>query len=287
LSDLKIQTDSLIVRCPNCTSRFRLNGGRHSGKRLTLRCRRCGGTFVYRPGLAAEATTVLVAHGEEETGAAIGRAVGALNLSCRLCRDDSELLDALGKVTRPVAVLVDVGLPGAPIHQVVEEIRRRTEGRAIGVVLITSVFRPGAYFRRPVDLFGADDCLDPHRLEEDLPAKLRPFCVDLGESAALSHSPGESQHGAEPEPCKLETKDEKKARELAQVIAADIALLNRDRFEEAVRARAVQDVFSADIHGGENLLRQRLGVHVPDTCGFVRQAFLRLAEQRASELNHS
>ena len=262
LPDFETQWDAQIVRCPACSTRFRLDEGRRGRKQLTLRCRCCGEIFVHRT-VPPAMRQVLVAHGEEKMRSAIAGVLKALQIPCRICTNAEELLQSLVRQI-PAVVLLDVGLPGGTVHLMVEKIRHTPGTEKTGILLVASVFRPGAYYRGPVDLHGADDYLAPHRLQEDLAEKIRPFCRPF---TAREEAPLE-------------------VRRLARVIATDIALHNRDRLDTAICSGKVQETFREAIADGEALLLQRLGSAAGGPSGEVWRAFRQLVEQRAGELHH-
>lgn len=278
MPDLKNHSAVLVVRCPGCSLRFRLNTERLRGKRLTLKCRRCGEVFVQHVVSApsGDTTMVLIAHSDVEAAAGLRRGLDALRLPHRWCRNGEELLGVLA-TEQPAVVLLDVALPGLALHAGIEAIRRSAVPGP-GIVLVASVFRPGAYFRPPVDLHGADGWLDPNRMETDLEARIRPLLerreVPLSPSLGADDGPT-----ADPLP-----KEDGETVELARVIAADIMLFHRDRLDEAIRLDSVVETFADEIGEGEALLQRRLGTRSPKAAGQVREAFLRLVQQRAAEL---
>lgn len=164
----------MIVCCPGCRVRWRLDRPRHEGKQLTLRCARCQRIFKLRVPVApiGESPRVVVGHGDPETALAIGNLLSSAGYRWILGRSGEEVM-SLMKEAAPRMVLIDAALPGLPSFALIEAIRKSAMLGKVKVLLLGTVYNHAAYRSPPRLLHGADDYLDSHRLTKDLVSKIR------------------------------------------------------------------------------------------------------------------
>ncbi len=118
-----------------------------------------------------EKAKVLVAHERPVIGQAIGRVLTAQGLRVQVVSDGRHVVETL-KGRAWDALILDVALPGAELHELVELARTGLAIPIKAVLLVASVFRRSSYRRKPQQLYGADDYVEIHDLGEQLPAKL-------------------------------------------------------------------------------------------------------------------
>jgi predicted Zn finger-like uncharacterized protein len=186
----------MIVSCPECATRIRLDKARLAGKRVKLRCSRCGGVFqadvpvetadsalVLSPELMPQESLssacprgqidVLVAHSDPNLCATIGDVLSRhADLSWWSCHNGDEALAGMEKRV-PTVAIVDVALPGLFAFEVVEKVRKRPGLASVRLVLLSSVYNKMAYKRTPHSLYGADDYIEKHHIAIDLVDKIR------------------------------------------------------------------------------------------------------------------
>jgi CheY-like chemotaxis protein len=82
--------------------------------------------------------------------------------------------ETLAKVPdqRPGVVLVDVGLADMPGYQVCEAIRGQAGSSGVRMILIAAIHNKDRYRRPPDNLFGADDYIERHQIENELLDKI-------------------------------------------------------------------------------------------------------------------
>ena len=162
----------MIIRCSACQARFRLDRQRVGGKRLTLRCSRCGEVFkVEVPAAGSQTRPVLVAHADEELCAAIGEILGRDSIPHEFCHHSDQAMSRLKTGNFPVTVL-DVALPGMFAFQLIEEIQTWTNPAPPKIILLSSVYKYTAYKRLPSSLYGADDYIEKHHMGDLLVPKI-------------------------------------------------------------------------------------------------------------------
>jgi predicted Zn finger-like uncharacterized protein len=306
----------MIVSCPSCSARFRLDRQRLGGKRVTLRCPRCRQTFrteipaVTEPVVATTPPArlrVMVAHGDAELRATVGEILAREGIDAVFCADSMEALARLNVEALPVA-LIDVALPGLFAFELVEQLRQQPRLAQLKIILISSVFRKTAYKRTPSSLYGADDYIEQHHLPDDLVPKIHSLLTGLqsvaGRSvpAAEEQLPtvavaggGEAQDFMNTANARIQSVEEQvvtkpdqealiKARKLARIIVSDIVLYHEARVNEGVRFGKFMDLFTDEIREGQNLLSSRVAPEIFAQENFLHDAFSAFIQRRQKEL---
>jgi len=188
----------------------------------------------------------------------------------------------------PQAVVLDVGLPGMPVFEICDRVRRDPTHGKLGIVLLASVYQHTRYKRSPTSLYGADDYIEKHHLRDSLTGKIARLIPEKS-------SPPAAGAGLYPSPVREEAMTERKnipgpeeaAREektlvreeqfgsreatresaddlkeplkrFARIIMADIALYNQELVEEGVRKGNLQQLLEKEIAEGRRLFETRL-----------------------------
>ena len=143
----------MIVKCPSCTTRFRLDREKLAGKRVTLRCARCRTPFTaelpHAP--AAEPKNkirVMIAHSDKELCDTIRDIIENAGFEGVLQHDGEQALAAMDAL-RPRVAVVDVALQGLYAFEVVDKVRRRPGLENVKIILLSSVYNRAAYKRSP------------------------------------------------------------------------------------------------------------------------------------------
>ncbi|OGQ17688.1 MAG: hypothetical protein A2138_22870 [Deltaproteobacteria bacterium RBG_16_71_12] len=134
----------------------------------------------------------------------------------------------------PVALVLDVAIPGVLAFQVVEQLRAGQETKELPIILLASVFERTRYKRRPTNLYGANAYLELHHV----PDKLGPAVDQLRSSgevppdrlqAPVERARAASLRTTQP-PDDLEA-----AEHLARRLLSDVALYHGDELADGVR----------------------------------------------------
>lgn len=309
----------MIVSCPACSARIRIDRERLAGKRVKLRCPRCSEIFqavvpgeepvaavVTAPAVAAP--LVLVAHSDPVLCDTVGGVLTAAGLRWQACHDGEAALSAMA-LDPPQVALMDVALPGLFAFEVVEKVRTRPGLDAVKIILLSSVYNKMAYKRRPSSLYGADDYLEKHHIPTDLVPKVLDLLPGTARTvAAAGGAPAVSpstdaqigaeawrkvqevnsrlQHAEESETGVAADQAEalEKARRLARIIVSDIALYNQDRVEEGIRTGRFLELLADEIREGRKLFAQRIPAELPGRDEILKQAFRQFIESRMHEM---
>jgi DNA-binding response OmpR family regulator len=80
---------------------------------------------------------------------------------------------ALLERERPAVVLVDVGLPNILGFEIATLIKKRSDLKDIRVILLASIHDKTRYKREPESLYGADDYIERHHIQDELLPKIQ------------------------------------------------------------------------------------------------------------------
>lgn len=291
----------MIVDCPSCSGRFRLNSDKHAGKQIRLRCPRCKDVFPVAVQTVAEESSespaagphVLVGHSDREICSTIGEILGRENISHQICHAGDVALALMTEQIPQVAVM-DVALPGLFGFEVVEKVRSRTGLEDVKIILLSSVYNKMAYKRRPSSLYGADDYLEKHHIPDDLVPKIRNLAAGRAKTDVKAPETDEERDAwdalnerilkAEEGETAVENSDSRmeKACRLARIIVSDIALYHQDKVEEGIRQNCFFELLADEIKEGERLFSDRFNGDSELGQKLLRQAFDDLIASRKS-----
>lgn len=304
----------MIVNCPSCAAKFRLDREKLAGKRVTLRCARCRSPFMVELPLAGrppqnKRTRVMIAHSDRDLCSTIRALVDAAGFECILGHNGADVLAAMDAAPPQVAI-VDVALQGLYAFEVVDKIRRRPGLEKVRIILLSSVYNKAAYKRLPSSLYGADDYIEKHHIPDDLVLKINRLLVDAapvagpagkGEAVAAGHqlSPAESAaqsldfinsvnqkilSAEDQEVSGAGVPEQDRARRLARIIVSDISLYYQDRIDEGILKGNWSELLAVEIREARRLFKERFPSAEIQNSKFLEAAFIDLLEKRRHEL---
>lgn len=304
----------MIVSCPDCAARFRIDREKLAGKRLTLRCARCRAPFKVELPHAGKADAarirVMVAHTDRELCGTICGLLERAGILCQVSHDGASALRQM-EATPPQVVVVDVALQGLYAFEVVDKVRRRHGLAGVKILLLSSVYNRMAYKRSPSSLYGADDYIEKHHIPDDLVPKINRLVVGA-DPAAVPTPQEEEQPGRElsrqeaaeqsvdyihlvnekirsAENRQLEgdgrLPDSERAHRLARIIVSDISLYYQERVDEGIRCGNWQELLAGEIQEARKLFRERFPDERIQKAGILEAAFIDLLERRRRELS--
>ena len=284
----------MITRCPACQARLRVDAERIPPGGGRARCPRCGLVFrVSREAPVRDPNTILVASDGpvlRETVSLLLREAGYRVVEAR---DGVEAILRLER-ERPAAVVLDAALPKLYGIEVSERIKRNPKTRDTVVILLASVYDKTGYKREPQALYGADDYLEKHHIQDALVPMLRIHLerrpvkdtVRVGRAVVAQRqgaSPGQAlahdsirEEEVAPRPPALPSgvsqEQIEKARRFARLIISDIALYNQDRVEEGIRHNTLQALLRKELAEGLALYESRVAPEVQALGNFYQEA---------------
>ena len=154
----------MLVQCPNCLKRYRLNPGQ--AKLLRVRCRGCGNEFLVAPtpesrhevagnGLHLKA---LVADIQRDFRNQLVQILHSQKFHLFVVEDGEAAL-AVAREQSPKLLLVNPYLPKIMGTELIQVLRRERTVPST-VILLGAIHNRKRYRRRPESLYGADDYLD-------------------------------------------------------------------------------------------------------------------------------
>jgi predicted Zn finger-like uncharacterized protein len=241
----------MLVGCPKCRTRYRLDDSRIKAEGSILRCSRCRTVFrvvgkvpaVAPPVCAASSerrgasVVVLVANESPDFCRAVERALVSEPFTV-LCRHDGrEALDLIEE-RLPDVVVLDVALPTVYGFEICDRIRNNPALSSVKTILIASIYDKTRYKREPQSLYGADDYIEKHHIPDSLAAKIYRlvFGQKADEQAAEETSAVEEQDG-------IDLRDIS-VREMAD----QEAVREQIRLDEEVKTCSADSAVSADAH---------------------------------------
>jgi predicted Zn finger-like uncharacterized protein len=176
----------MIVSC-DCGARLKIDETKIAGRRVTIRCPRCGNVLplnqpapavptpavkkATQPHSSSSGILVLVAHDSDVVRYMVAGVLTEAGFRVELV---SNGVDALKKATelRPQALVLDVGLPGIYGFELCERLKGNPVTKDIKIILLSSVYDRRRYKRTPDSLYGADDYIEKHHIPDFLTVKL-------------------------------------------------------------------------------------------------------------------
>ncbi len=213
----------MIIACPSCKARYKVDESRIPPGGATLRCQRCQGLFLVRPkaepppipldipgpegpGMSAPfpgppsaggGPAVIVAHDSDAVRRMIAGILTKEHLTVIEARDGVEAFMMIQKIKPRVAIL-DVALPKMFGFEICEAIKREEAIKGIKVILLASAYDRTRLRRRPENLYGAEGYLEKHEIQAELPPLVRSLLAPSPEGAPSMG--GEAPGGPSAEP---------------------------------------------------------------------------------------
>lgn len=268
----------MVISCPACAARYRLDPARSVGKRLSIRCAACQKIFVLPTAgdPATSAPAVLLATGD----ACLARSLMELCRNCQLpivlCSDGTAAIRVLTEKL-PAILLLDVALTGRYVFDVIRFVRSQPKGSEVKILLLTSSFRRGSFIAKTPDLHGADASFAGETLTAMAPEEFRRILTGTGIGEVIS-SGNTDGLGTEPSPVQWN-----QATNLAKVIAADIVLRYQDLLEESARTGVLGKSLVEGLGKARQLFFERMGEGFADNYDFVGAALAACLQGRSCD----
>jgi CheY-like chemotaxis protein len=223
---------------------------------------------------------------------------------------------------KPAVSILDVGLPYV-FETVIMDASKYEGLDDLKIILLSSIHNQARYKREPVSLYGADDYIERHHIEDQLLNKIRkltgievkepptpPKPVEPVVEPPVSKKPEEEPVRAEavqpvaeikpvpppPPPVEAPPKEAPRpavtgdlsehdaAKRLARLIILDIALYNQKRVEEGVKNGTFKQVLSDELTEGLNLYKTRTPDGIVNSTDYFEEAIREFVEKQKSKL---
>ncbi|MDA8169303.1 MAG: zinc-ribbon domain-containing protein [Nitrospiraceae bacterium] len=307
----------MLVGCPRCKVRLKVPDEKIGPQGTRFKCPKCAVVLlVKRPAPKPEqqknytlnAKKVLVAHPDQSIADRVGEMLENEGFIVLKAADGVEaMVQAMKEL--PFLVLLDVALPKIYGFELAKRLKERPETKGIKSVLLSSIYDKSRYRREPASLYGADDYLDEHQIEELLMDKIKAL---TGQGEPRANAPETEKAGAassatdilekyappRPEPPagpELPPKAPafsaprgdamvEKARRLARTIMADINLYSPQKVEASIRENSFFTVFASELREGKKLYDNRIPPDVRSQGDFFREAVENFIEGKKKTL---
>jgi CheY-like chemotaxis protein len=197
---------------------------------------------------------ILVAHERPVVGRAIARVLAAQGLAATPVDHGDAVWRAL-ETDGWDGLVLDVALPGPPVHQLVALSKTGVPLALRAVVLIASVFRRSSYKRRPQQLYGADAYVEGHQLGAELPSLL--WRLLTADPSGL-----DGMVEAEALLAELQAPDDRnpaeRAAALAGLLVADVLMYASEKLSDADGTAGSKSLRPADIAAVHDALAPEL-----------------------------
>jgi CheY-like chemotaxis protein len=244
-----------VFFCPSCGARYDIARDL-AEKALVLLCGTCGNaTHVgERPDAWKEADSepkesdaerafreaqlprVVIGHEVPAAARSIASVLRAGGYSPVCVRAGEQVLAACDPAmpSIPVAVVLDVAIPGVLAFEVIEQLRAHPSTKAVPIILLASVFERTRYKRKPTNLYGADAYLELHHVPDKLSVVLEELAAHKAPSPDRQQAPVERARAAGLR-ARPDADDKDAAAALARRLLSDVALYHGDELADGVR----------------------------------------------------
>jgi CheY-like chemotaxis protein len=217
---------------------------------------------------------------------------------------ESEGIAAVMAIERekPFLVLLDVALPRIYGFEICDRLKNSPESNGIKVILLAAIYDKTRYKREPVSLYGADDYIEKHHIQDCLVKKVKRLGADV-QPAPGTRVPREEEMNR-PAPEELHLHEEQKfemrteeitpglaapsvgdhqveaARRFARIILSDIALYNQGAVEAGVRDGNFEEALAAELREGRDLYNGRVSVEVIASGDYFAEELSKFVEKK-------
>lgn len=291
-----------MITCVKCKKGFPAPTGK-AGETSSVTCPECGAVMKIRwkesgaapPG--AGKVKVLVAVDGEASQEFMDELLTQAGYEVLVVGNGREALLILEK-ERPQAAYLDVALPQVLGFEVCEMVKKSPLLKDIKVILVSSIYDKFRYKRPPSSLYGADDYIERHEIQEEMVARLKkvlnPPPVEntpkqsLAMPAMVAPAPAAPAPAmAAPEPAAIPSGEQTlhdEAKKFARIIVADIALYNQKAIEEGLENGNIEELLKDDMMEAERIYKQRVSKEIREKSDYLKDALRELINRRKSLL---
>jgi len=281
----------MVVICPKCRTKLKIPDEKISPEGSRFRCPRCNSVFLVRkpPEKATEINKnlVMIAHSDEAVAKKAENLLRSVGYDVITVRDGiNAMVTALNRL--PFIAVIDVALPKIYGFEVCRRLKGRPETEDIGIILVPSVYDKTKYKRPPSTLYGADDYVEEHEMEERLIEKINNLKRDkwAGVTAGEEQGPSPLTGNSTPPPATKPLPDEgiERARRFVRTVLSDLFIYNPQMVNEAVKSGNFKEVFKSQLSEGLKLYQVRIPQEVRDKGDFFNEEIDAFIEKKKKEL---
>jgi predicted Zn finger-like uncharacterized protein len=243
----------MILKCEQCSARYKIDPSRMPVKKKRVRCSRCRHVFTIHP----PRKCIVVAKADNEFCQSVKELLREQPFDLLTSQDGVEALEMIRR-HHPSLVVLDVALPKLYGFEIAEMLRSDPETRDIRILLLAAIHDKTRYKRQPESLYGADDYIEAHHINDRLLPKIRALLPDLLVQSDDGKEPDRKpEDEVRSEEKALEEETQKMASRLARIIISDIALYNEKKIEEGVRDGDLEERIAPELAEAQEMMKQR------------------------------
>jgi predicted Zn finger-like uncharacterized protein len=244
----------MMIECRQCGTRYRIDPGKLPKNKNRVRCAKC--KHIFSIGLSRP--SILIAKDDKDFHLSMRELLHDQPFELLFTEDGESALELIHQHL-PRLVVLDVSLPKIYGFEMAEILRSEQATKEICIILLAAIHDKTRYKRLPESLYGADDYIEAHHVQDKLLLKIKTLLPDLyspdegirersiGESTSAGNNSGKFEYD----------KIRKKARRLARIILSDIALYNQKKVEEGVHQGDLEERLKNELREGEEMMKQR------------------------------
>lgn len=300
----------MVVICPKCKAKLKVDDEKVKVEGIKVRCPKCQVVLLVRkpppkPAPPAEEEKpvsrelnrekILIAHDGEVIRSTIESILKKAGYQVVTASDG---IEAMVKIERekPFLALLDVALPKIYGFEICKQIKNRPETKKTIVILLASIYDATRYKREPESLYGADDYVEKHHIEDRLLDKIRRLAeipvqklkgkpVPI-ERAVTGGEFKEEEISQEPIPSRTDSEAIEKAKRFARIIISDIVLYNQRLVEEGIRNNSFHSLLEYEIQEGRELYNSRVLPEIRNQEDYYKQAIDEFIEKKRKILGN-
>jgi len=252
----------MIIQCEQCGARYKIDPSKFTKREIRLRCSRCKHVFT----IASERPRILVGKEDADFCSSIRDLFEMEPFDLIFAKDGEEALEKIRRL-HPSLVILDVALPKIFGFELAEILKSDPLTQDIRIILLTAVYDKARYKRLPESLYGADDYIEAHHIQDKLLYKVRNLLPGRFREEAARVEPVRKS-GVEERTFEETLPEEvrNKSKRLARIIISDIALYNQKKVEEGIRNGDLEKRLAPELQEGAEMMKQRFTEFQPDYC---------------------
>jgi predicted Zn finger-like uncharacterized protein len=183
----------VVVGCPKCKIKLKVSDEKLTPEGIKFKCPKCSAILlVKKPVVKIKPLEgkVIVAH---EDPAIVEKISNFLRKKGYAVITSQDGIDAMIKAVKelPFLAILDVALPKIYGFELCKRLKERPETKDIKIILICSIYDKTRYRREPNSLYGADDYIEEHHIEDLLTEKIEMLQGLKGKREEVTERPKE------------------------------------------------------------------------------------------------
>jgi CheY-like chemotaxis protein len=235
------------------------------------------------------ARTVIVAHGNPDITERMRSELTRTGYTVLISNDGIDLMVKISK-EKPLVAVIDVALPKIFGFEVCKNLKKQPDTKDIKIILISAIYDKNRYRREPNSLYGADDYIEEHLIEDELSDKINALIGSRAGEKPLAAPQQEKTQGTgitgtvTEEPPRVEiprvqapagkapaADGVEKAKRLARTILADIYIYSSTKVDNSIKNGSFQTEFATELKEGLKLYEGRIPQDVKSKGDFFKE----------------